>query len=74
MEAAPLQIITSEDVIYFLSYVFARHGTPQVITTDNGAQFTSDMTKIFLDLNDVYVKFTATYHPESNGMTENRNR
>ncbi len=32
------------------------------------------MTKIFLDLYDVYIKFTATYHPESNGLVENRNK
>jgi len=25
-------------------------------------------------LYDVYIKFTVTYHPESNGLTENRNR
>jgi len=57
-----------------LSQIFARFGTPNTITTDNGLQFNSDFTKIFLDLYDVYIKFTVTYHPESNGLTENRNR
>jgi len=74
VEAEPTENITSKDVIKFLIKVFSRHGVPQVITTDNGVQFTSDMTKIFLDLYDVYVKFTSTYHPESNGLTENRNK
>ena len=74
VEAEPTENITSSDIIKFLINVFARHGVPQVITTDNGVQFTSDMTKIFLDLYDVYVKFVATYHPESNGLTENRNK
>jgi len=32
------------------------------------------MTKIFLDLYDVYIKFVTIYHPESNGLTENRNK
>jgi len=33
------------------------------------------MTKIFLDLYDVYVKFITPYHPESNnGLVENRNK
>jgi len=54
--------------------VFARHGTPQVVTTDNGPQFNSELTRIFLDLYDVYIHFSTTYHPETNGMTENRNR
>ena len=74
VEAEPTENITSKDIIKFLINVFARHGVPQVITTDNGVQFTSDMTKIFLDLYDVYVKFTTTYHPESNGLVENRNK
>ena len=74
VEAEPTENITSYDVIKFIINVFARHGVPQVINTDNGVQFTSDMTKIFLDLYDVHVKFIATYHPESNGLTENRNK
>ena len=74
VEAEPTENITSYDVIKFLINVFERHGVPQVITTNNGVQFTSDMTKIFLDIYDVYVKFIATYHPESNGLTENRNK
>ena len=47
---------------------------PELIITDNGVQFTADYTKIFLDLYDVYVHFVSTYHPESNGLVENRNR
>ena len=67
-------IFTSRDVVNFLSQIFARFGTLNTITTDNGVQFNSDFTKIFLDLYDVYIKFTVTYHPESNGLTKNRNR
>ena len=74
VEAQSLASITSKDVVKFLSENFARYGAPNVITTDNGVQFTSDYTRIFLDLFDVYIKFTVTYHPESNGLTENRNR
>jgi len=74
VEAEATETVTSQDVIKFLMNVFARHGVPQLITTDNGPQFSSDMTKLFLDLYDVYVKFTSTYHPESNGLVENRNK
>jgi len=74
VEAQPLSTITSRDVVNFLSQIFTRFGTPNTIITDNGVQFNSDFTKIFLDLYDVYIKFTVTYHPESNGLTENRNR
>jgi len=43
VEAEPTENITSQDVIKFLINVFARHGVPQVITTDNGVQFTSNI-------------------------------
>jgi len=74
VEAEAVKSVTSQDVVEFLVKVFSRHGAPEVVTTDNGPQFTSDYTKIFLDLYDVYVKFVSTYHPESNGLTENRNK
>eukprot|EP00833_Pecoramyces_ruminatium_P011787 jgi/Orpsp1_1/1185819/evm.model.c7180000095484.1 len=74
VEAEPSISITANDVVQFLIKVFARFGTPSVITTDNGVQFTADYTKIFLDLYDVYIRFIVSYHPESNGLTENRNR
>ena len=74
VEAEPTRNIESDDVISFLSKVFARHGIPEILITDNGPQFCSDKTKAFLDLYGVYVHFTTTYHPESNGEVENRNK
>jgi len=74
VEAKPLRITTSQEGTNFLVEVFSRHGIPELIITDNGVQFTADYTKIFLDLYDVYVHFVSTYHPESNGLVENRNR
>jgi len=74
VEAEPSATVTHKDIIYFFSKLFARHGIPQTITADNGVQFTADYTRIFLDMYDVYIRFTTAYHPESNGMTENRNR
>jgi len=74
VEAAPLPKIESADVIEFLTSVFCRHGIPEVLITDNGPQFISDRTKAFLDLNVVYVHYVTTYHPESNGQVENRNK
>jgi len=41
---------------------------PQIIVIDNGVQFTSDYTKIFFDLYDVYIHFVSIHHPESNGL------
>jgi thiamine phosphate synthase YjbQ (UPF0047 family) len=47
------EMVTFKDVINFLIKVFAHHGTPQIITTYNESQFSSDMIKIFLELYDV---------------------
>jgi len=74
VEEEPTRAITSKDVIRFLLRVFARHGIPEIIVTDNGTQFSSDVTKAFMDLYGTYVQFATPYHPETNGMTENRNR
>jgi len=57
VEAEPLKEIGSNDVIRFLKKVFARHGVPELLITDNGPQFYSDKTKAFLDLHDVYVNY-----------------
>jgi len=64
----------SKEVMKFLTRIFSRHGIPEVlIITDNGPQFTSDTTKGFLDLYDVYEHYISTYPPESNGQVVNRN-
>jgi len=73
VEASPLKTIISEDVVQFLMDVFARHGAPEVITTDNGVQFTSDLTKLFLDLYDVYIKFVTPRIKRLDGEPKQRN-
>ena len=73
-EASPLQHIKSTDVINFLKDIFARHGVPEVIITNNGSQFSSDVTKAMIDLYGAWVRFVAPHHPEANGQIENRNR
>ena len=74
MEAEPFPTIKSKDVIKFLTNIFSRHGIPEILITDNGPQFTSNATKGFLDLYNVYVHYISTYHSESNGQVENRKR
>ena len=74
VEAEPLKKIESIDIIEFLREVFCRHGVPEILITDNGSQFISKETKGFLDLYDVYIQPVTTYHPESNGKVENRNK
>lgn len=73
-EAKAIPDIKSEQVIKFLTEVIARHGPPEIIITDNGSSFISDITKMMIDLYGSWVHFTAPHHPQSNGMIENRNR
>ena len=52
----------------------SRFGVPEVITSDRGVQFTSDVWKILCTrLNIKHVQTTA-YHPQSNGMIERFHR
>jgi len=66
--------IKSEEVIKFLVEVIARHGPPELIITDNGSSFMSDITKMMIDLYGSWVHFVSPHHPQSNGMIENRNK
>ncbi|XP_049275856.1 uncharacterized protein K02A2.6-like [Rhipicephalus sanguineus] len=57
-------------VISALRALFATHGVPDVIVSDNGTAFTSEEMQAFLKLNGIRSVFTAPYHPSSNGRAE----
>ncbi|XP_040075947.1 uncharacterized protein K02A2.6-like [Ixodes scapularis] len=60
----------SAAVITALRKLFATHGLPDVIVSDNGTAFKSAEMKEFLKLNAVRFIYTAPYHPASNGRAE----
>ena len=62
--------ITSENTIAKLKDIFATHGLPQKIVTDNGSSFTSSTFKTFMAQNGIKHICTAPYHPSSNGLAE----
>jgi len=74
VEAKAIPNTKTEEVIKFLTEVISRHGPPEIIVTDNGSSFASDITKMMIDLYGSWVHFVSPHHPESNGMIENRNR
>ncbi|XP_040168903.1 uncharacterized protein K02A2.6-like isoform X1 [Anopheles arabiensis] len=61
--------ITTTATLRMLRNIFARHGQPETLVTDNGTQFTSNMFETFCEHLIVHLK-TAPFHPQSNGLAE----
>lgn len=61
---------TAECTVDALRVMFASHGIPERIVTDNGPQFTSEELRTFLMQNGVRHTFSAPYHPATNGLAE----
>ena len=62
--------ITSTQTIEKLRIVFATHGLPRKVVTDNGSSFTSEEFRTFMANNGIVHVTTAPYHPSSNGLAE----
>ncbi|XP_065213313.1 uncharacterized protein K02A2.6-like [Planococcus citri] len=74
VEAIIMNEISAESTVEFLTDIFARHGVPYSITSDNGAQFTSAVFKNFC-LSYGIVSYTSPpYWPQANGEIERQNR
>ena len=61
---------TAKSTIAVLRQVFASHGLPLQLVTDNGPQFVSNDFKQYLEANGVKHIHCAPYHPASNGLAE----
>jgi len=53
-----------------LRRIFATHGLPQQLVSDNGPQFVSQQLAEFLKMNGIKHFRSAPYHPSTNGMAE----
>jgi transposase InsO family protein len=53
-----------------LRAVFAVHGLPDTVVTDNGTSFTSELFSEFMQQNGIHHIRTAPFHPASNGLAE----
>jgi len=53
-----------------LHALFATHGIPETIVSDNGTHFVNALMKQFLKANGVRHITAAPYHPCSNGLAE----
>ena len=70
IEVVPVPSTASSYTIEALCHMFATHGLPQIIVSDNGTAFTSQEFKMFVKNNGIQHITTAPYHPASNGMAE----
>ena len=61
---------TSAATTKALRSIFATHGLPEVLVSDNGPAFTSIEFKTFVKENGIRHITTAPYHPAGNGLAE----
>lgn len=65
-----LQTIQTKTTIEKCREIFSRFGIPEVLVSDNGAQFTSNEFQHFMQMNGIIHKRSAPYHPATNGQVE----
>ena len=73
-EAVPLRTITASRVAEALVDIFARHGIPEQILTDQGKNFTSSLLGELYKLIGTRGVKTSPYHPQTDGLVERFNR
>lgn len=61
---------TAVSTVLALSKIFATHGLPEFIVSDNGPQLTSGDFADFCKAHGIKHILTAPYHPQSNGLAE----
>ena len=67
LEVIPVNSPTSTTTIEKLRPIFATHGLPDKVISDNGTCFTSVEFVDFMRKNGIRHSTTAPYHPSSNG-------
>ena len=73
--AIPIADINAETILdQFAHGWIATYGVPEIVTTDRGSQFTSQIFRQLLTNWGTKHITTTAYHPESNGMVERLHR
>ena len=70
IDAHVVNSATTATTVQKMRQIFATHGLPVQLVTDNGSVFTSEEFSQFCKLNGVKHVCTAPYHPASNGLAE----
>ena len=61
---------TTECTVGELRLIFAQHGLPEEVVSDNKAQFTSNEFAEFMSENGIKHTLLPPYHPQSNGAAD----
>jgi transposase InsO family protein len=69
-EVYPMSNTTTASTIGVLRKIFASHGLPEQLVSDNGPQFTSGDFATFMKGNGIHHIRSAPYHPATNGLAE----
>ncbi len=70
MDVRLMKSIIATKTIEELRMIFATHGLPQRVVTDNGPTFTSSEFQEFMSRNGIRLIHSAPYHPSTNGLAE----
>ena len=70
MEIAKLKKTTTSDMILYLQSVFARHGIPEVIVSDNGPQYAAFKFAMFAAEKGFTHITSSPRYPQSNGKAK----
>ena len=62
--------ITAGHTINELGLIFAQHGLPEKVVSDNGPQLISNEFAEFMNRNGIKHTLVPHYHPQSNGAAE----
>ncbi|XP_029141787.1 uncharacterized protein K02A2.6-like, partial [Protobothrops mucrosquamatus] len=70
LEVVPVSSTTTARTIQVLRGIFATHGLPDVLVSDNGPQFTSCEFQAFLQANLIQHATSAPFYPSTNGQAD----
>ena len=70
MEIQTLTTTTSLSIIRTLKAIFARHGIPSILVSDNGPQYSSTEMQEFAQRYNFLHITSSPHYPQSNGMAE----
>ena len=70
LEVKIVQLANSINTVKELRSIFAAHGLPLVVLSDNGRTFTSSEFRIFMKQNEIKHITSAPYRLASNGLVE----